>query len=56
MKIILDSDIIIECLRGNSKIIGQIKKWYSKGAVISYTPISLAEIYAGLRQKEEEAI
>ncbi|MGA1870789.1 MAG: PIN domain-containing protein [bacterium] len=56
MQIILDSDIIIECLRNNHAIIASIKDYYLKGYVISYTPISLAEIYAGIRTGEKKRV
>ncbi len=56
MNIILDSDVIIECLRGNTKIIERIRKWHSSKHVISYTPVSLAEIHAGVRPGEEKTI
>ncbi len=56
MKVILDSDIIIECLRGNERIIDKIKNMYLDGNIVSYTPVSLAEIYAGIREGEEMSV
>ena len=56
MHIILDSDIIIECLRGNATIIAALKKHAHAGALISYTVISPAEIHAGMRAREAKAV
>jgi predicted nucleic acid-binding protein len=56
MIIILDSDVIIESLRGNETVISSLKKHYQGGASISFTAISVAEIYAGVRQHEEKAV
>ena len=57
MKILLDSDVIIECLRGNSIIVNRFKEWsLTRSVIISYTPISTAEIYAGVRNKERSRV
>ena len=54
MRILLDTDIIIECLKGNNEIMGRLEELHNKGRIISYTPISIAEVYAGLRKGEEK--
>ncbi len=51
--VILDSDIIIEILRGRSDVI-QAAYALEGSAIPTYcTPISLAEVYAGIRPGEE---
>ncbi|MFH0775300.1 MAG: PIN domain-containing protein [bacterium] len=54
MRVLLDTDIIIECLKGNNEIIGRLEELHDKGSIISCTPISIAEIYSGLRKGEEK--
>lgn len=56
MKVILDTDIIIECLKNNEQVIKKVKQLHSKGYILSYTPISLAEIYCGIRKGEENKV
>lgn len=55
-KVLLDSDIIIECLRNNKKVIKRLKELRDTGNLLLHTPVSLAEIYAGIRKGEEEQI
>ncbi len=51
--VILDSDIIIEILRGRTDVI-QAAYALEGSAIPTYcTPISLAEVYAGIRPGEE---
>ncbi len=54
MKILLDTDVIIECLKGNKEIIAILEGLYEEGCIISFAPISRAEVYAGLRKGEEK--
>ena len=56
MKIVLDSDVIIECLKGSATVIEKLKQLYLSATIISYTPISLAEIYAGVRENERRRV
>ena len=56
MSVILDSNILIECLKNNFEVIEKIKIFHSRGTVFFYTAVSLAEIYAGIRAGEEEVI
>jgi predicted nucleic acid-binding protein len=52
--IVIDTDIIIWILRGNKEIKEMFKKTIkqTKGSIF-VTPIQLAEIYAGIREKEK---
>ena len=54
LKILLDSDVIIEFLRGNSNIVASFKDFFTKTTILYYSPVSIAEIYAGLLKGEEE--
>ncbi len=56
MRIVLDSDVIIECLRNNPDFVGRLKSLHLEGHALSYTPISVAEIHAGLRKGELESV
>lgn len=56
MRILLDTDVIIECLKGNREIVDALEGVHNKGYIISFTPIPRAEVYAGLRKGEEERI
>ncbi len=50
---LLDSNIVIEFLKGNSKIRDTLLKLISKG-VLAVSPVVLAEVYTGIRKGEEE--
>lgn len=54
--VLLDTDIIIEILRGNAQIRAQFKKLILDGVGVAYTPVSLAEVHAGMRAGEEGTI
>ncbi len=53
---ILDSDVIIEVLRGNSATIGWLRAKRAAGVQLRYSPVSRAEIRAGSRRAERSAI
>lgn len=53
-KVLVDTDVLIEPLRGNQLIIGKFKEVFTKGLTVFYSPVSKAEIYAGIRRGEEE--
>ena len=53
---IIDSDVIIEVLRGNTKTTTWLRKVRDSGLVVRYSPVSRAEIRAGARVKERAAI
>ena len=53
---IVDSDVIIEILRGNPRTTAWFHKRRSTGTAIRYSPVSRAEVRAGTRPKERAAI
>lgn len=53
---IVDSDVIIEVLRGNSKTSKWLKKVRASETTIRYSPVSRAEIRAGARPNERAVI
>jgi len=50
--VILDSDIIIEVLRGRSDVIESVYALEASATPTYCTPISVAEVYAGIRPHE----
>lgn len=50
--ILLDSDVIIEILRGNGEVTEEVISLGKSGRAALYTPISKAEIYHGIREGE----
>ena|SRR5438105_10656202 len=56
MSVLVDSDILIEVSRGRN--VGIISRWIelSKSQTVLYSPISVAELWAGARSAEHEAI
>jgi predicted nucleic acid-binding protein len=54
-RLLLDSDVIIEWLRGHEPFVSQISKLIEEHSDLYWTPVSVAEIFAGVRKKEEEA-
>ncbi len=54
MSVLIDSDILIEYLRGNETAIQRLSKLYKSGQVLCFSPVTKAEITAGLRKGEEE--
>jgi predicted nucleic acid-binding protein len=55
-EILLDSDVIIAWLRGHEPFAERIPELIEKGNVLGWTPVSVAEIYAGVRKGEENRI
>ncbi len=55
-EILLDSDVIIGWLRGYAPFAERIPELISGGNGLSWTPVSVAEIYAGVRKGEENQI
>lgn len=51
--ILLDTDIIIEILRKNITIAEEVKGLYRTGKLICFSPVTKAEVYHGIRPKEE---
>lgn len=50
--VILDTDIIIEALRRREPVVGQLRALMVSGTHLYTTPVSLAEILAGIRPGE----
>jgi predicted nucleic acid-binding protein len=55
-EILLDSDVIIAWLRGNAPFVERIPELLDRGEILVWTPISVAEIFAGTRKHEEVRI
>jgi predicted nucleic acid-binding protein len=55
-KVLLDSDVIIEWLRGHEPFVAQIASLLESNSELFWTPVSVAEIYAGVRKGEEPQI
>lgn len=53
---LLDSDVIIAWLRGYDPIARLIPGLLLKGEVLAWTPVSVAEIFAGVRKGEERQV
>jgi len=52
-KYLLDSDVIIEWLRGNQAVVEWLAARDAAGDFLAWTPVSIAEVYAGVRPREE---
>jgi predicted nucleic acid-binding protein len=53
--IVIDTDVLIWLLRGNEKVKEMFKKAIEETEGLLYiTPIQIAEIHAGMREKERE--
>jgi len=55
-KYLLDSDVVIEWLKRNQRVVAWLKSHDDAGDLLAFTPVSVAEIYAGLRPSEEFVI
>jgi predicted nucleic acid-binding protein len=55
-KILLDSDVIIAWLRGREEFVGRIAQLFQEHSELFWTPVSMAEIFAGVRRGEEDAV
>ena len=53
-KILFDSDVLIEHVRGNEEVRRRLHELLDVGALLAYTPVTLAEIYRGMRSNERE--
>src|SRR3990170_2795942 len=52
--ILIDTDVVIEWLRGNEAIVNHLIEIKHSGKAIFYSPVTKAEIFHGLRRSEEE--
>jgi predicted nucleic acid-binding protein len=55
-KILLDSDVLIEWLRGHEPIVHRIQTLVESYVQLFWTPVSIAEIIAGVRPGEEDDV
>jgi predicted nucleic acid-binding protein len=55
-EILLDSDVIIAWLRGHEPFSELIPELLAKGTQLFWTPVSVAEIFAGVRKSEEQQV
>ncbi|MCZ6548822.1 MAG: type II toxin-antitoxin system VapC family toxin [Deltaproteobacteria bacterium] len=55
-EILLDSDVIIAWLRGYDPFTETVPGLLSQGDVLAWTPLSVAEIFAGVRKGEENQV
>jgi len=55
-KYLLDSDVVIEWLRGNARVVAWVRDRDTAGDFLAWSPVSIAEVYAGVRQREEFVI
>lgn len=52
MRVLVDSDVLIEFLRGRETVVENIRQLYSKGAELCDTAVVRSEIGAGVRVSE----
>jgi predicted nucleic acid-binding protein len=55
-EILLDSDVIIAWLRGQDPFVRLLPELLGAGQVLAWTPVSVAEIFAGARKREERQL
>ncbi|MCL5773009.1 MAG: type II toxin-antitoxin system VapC family toxin [Firmicutes bacterium] len=51
---LIDTDVLIEALRGNSAVLKSFENLYKEGHTFLYSPVTMAEIFQGMRRGEEE--
>ncbi|MBI2265738.1 MAG: type II toxin-antitoxin system VapC family toxin [Armatimonadetes bacterium] len=51
---LLDTDVLIEVLRGNPGVLKSLEGLFGEGHVFLYSPVTRAEIFQGMRKGEEE--
>jgi predicted nucleic acid-binding protein len=57
MTVLVDSDILIEVSRGkNTDIVGKWMDLSNSDAAVLYSPVSVAELWAGARPNEHDAL
>jgi len=54
MSMLIDTDVLIEYLRGNPAVVENFTAAYAEGKHLCFSPVTKAEIIAGLRKGEEE--
>jgi predicted nucleic acid-binding protein len=56
MGVLVDSDVLIEILRGTQKALDRVARHLESGDRVCYSVITEAEILAGMRPGEEDAV
>jgi predicted nucleic acid-binding protein len=56
VKVLLDTDVIIEWLRGHEPFVEQIPALIAEHSELFWSAVSVAEVFAGVRKGEQEAI
>ena len=51
---LLDTTVIIDCLRGRKETVGFLTRIASEGSVVGCCAVNIAEVYAGMREHEGE--
>jgi len=55
-EILLDSDVIIEWLRGHEPFVTDIERLLQEQSQLFWSPVSVAEVYTGVRKSEEATV
>lgn len=55
-KYLVDTDVLIDVLRGKAKICHFLDSLHRKGSSLFYSPITKAEVFHGIREGEEKEI
>ncbi|HAR68341.1 MAG TPA: hypothetical protein DCR99_01160 [Thermus scotoductus] len=55
MRYLLDSTVVIDLLRGHPKVVAWIQQTVAQGATLWVTPITVAEVLAGVPEARLEA-
>ena len=51
---LLDTTVIIDCLRGRKEIVDFLTEIASEGSVVGCCAINIVEVYAGMRENERQ--
>jgi predicted nucleic acid-binding protein len=55
-KVLLDSDVIIEWLRGHQPFVEHVPALIAAHSELFWSPVSVAEVFAGVRKGEQDAV
>jgi predicted nucleic acid-binding protein len=50
--VLIDTDIVIEIMRSNQSVIEDVKNLWQRGNMLFCSPVTVAEVYHGLRPEE----
>src|SRR5438477_12813276 len=56
VKVLLDSDVIIEWLRGHQLFVEKVPALIAEHSELFWSPISVAEVFAGVRKGEQDMV